>query len=1437
MKSKISKAICITLAFFLLTQPALLSAHDFGGPSDPESPPGQENAGGEGAGGEAGPNGSGNNVGGNIYLWDGSEFFGSDDLTIRGVFPIRVTRYYNSRSTYDSPLGYGWDFSYNERLFTYSDGSVLIRWSTGFKKRFISSGGGFVSDDNFPGTLVQEGEGTFVFTSLRGMKHRFDLEGKLVSIQDFHGNELRMSYTTEKKPLIGLSPYSIDTSNSQVVSYDYQLTRVEEWDGTGSNTGRYVVLTYDGTNGRLVSITDFAGRIINYHHDTNGNLVRVDYPESLFKTYSYEDPNDKHNITAFGRGYSENDPVILFTNQYDNQDRVITQTHAGGITEIAYTIPLTRTTVAKTVKNALGDIVHEFSIVYEFNDQGYIVKYTDAEGNVNELVRDSKGNCLRDVIWKNLGTASSPNLVEERVVNYTYDSDRNLTSKSITLDSGESITRYFTHDHGWLRTWSSSSSFEPNRVFKGEHHFDYRGEYPKHVSQRSILVNDGATPVYRTTSFTYNIQGQLTMVTYGNGDNKTLEYTDGFLTNVEGISLGRDNRGNIITATDLNNNHTFYEYDQLDRATGMTNALNVETILTFTGYHLTSIEHGKTESAAGQKWYIGYDETGRMISFATDMEGSPTMQKTFSYDSEGNMLSLTNVVNQTVNYTYDTKNRLTSITDAAGKSVSYQYDIVGGISRLTDPNSKTTYYYYDDLGRLIKVRDPLGNESMYDYNAMNLLIRTINALGKTASFEYDLAGQRIRIEKPMGQTEAYHYDGRGRLDYLINANGHRINYAYNNQNYLETITFQTGSPRTFTFGHNANGSLTSFTDSEFSTSPMYTYSYDELNRIDTVTLHPINKTLDYDYDNLGMRKKLTCKAGITELFSINYGYDSASRLTSLNEMPLNKTTTFTYDMAGQLSGRIYPNGSLATVSYKSNGLLDQLAYQNSGTSIIEHYQYSHDDMGYITSINSKVGTSTITYDDYHQLQGATFPVETGLTDESYSYDSTGNRLTSTAADNWYYDDNGRLVSYGNCLFNYDGSGNQIGKIISGETTSYDYDDFNRLTAVTTSGSTANYTYDHLSRRIKKEVNGVITWFMYDGNNLLSEFDNSGSLIKQYCHMPGTYAPLSITEGSHHYPVLTNHLGSPVLILDENETPVWKADYQTFGQAVIDEDPDNNGMNLNCNLRLPGQYFDQETDLYYNIARYYNPKTGRFLQVDPVAGDIMTPLLLNGYPYTRNSPLHWIDPDGRLLLTGIAVLGFIGFGLGLVKYRHEVYRIVNGNLTRALDYIGSDHSKMPDYESVDPERAADSIIDMIMANFATGSGEFIGYLLSLSESSGDSTSFWHDGGIGTDIRMAWERTGNGLDEFGGWLSNTWEGLPSGQEIIDEAGRTRDEFFDWVTPHADNFGNWATQQSSRFQSWAGQTYRSYAPPAVQRHLGNLYGTVRGWGQSMYNWLFGK
>jgi RHS repeat-associated protein len=110
-----------------------------------------------------------------------------------------------------------------------------------------------------------------------------------------------------------------------------------------------------------------------------------------------------------------------------------------------------------------------------------------------------------------------------------------------------------------------------------------------------------------------------------------------------------------------------------------------------------------------------------------------------------------------------------------------------------------------------------------------------------------------------------------------------------------------------------------------------------------------------------------------------------------------------------------------------------------------------------------------------------------------------------------------------------------------------------------------------------------------------------------------------------YYVHNDHLGTPQALTDQAGAVVWRATYDPFGQATVNEDPDGDGIPVKNNKRYAGQYFDSETGLHYNWHRYYDPRVGRYISSDPIGlrGG------LNTYLYAHANPLRYTDPFGLL----------------------------------------------------------------------------------------------------------------------------------------------------------------------------------------------------------------
>lgn len=119
---------------------------------------------------------------------------------------------------------------------------------------------------------------------------------------------------------------------------------------------------------------------------------------------------------------------------------------------------------------------------------------------------------------------------------------------------------------------------------------------------------------------------------------------------------------------------------------------------------------------------------------------------------------------------------------------------------------------------------------------------------------------------------------------------------------------------------------------------------------------------------------------------------------------------------------------------------------------------------------------------------------------------------------------------------------------------------------------------------------------------------------------------------------TDHLGTPLLLMDADGNVAWQGQYRPFGEvAATTEDVVNP-------LRFPGQHDDGASGVYYNYFRDYDPAIGRYIQSDPIGlgGGI------NTYTYVKGNPIFWGDPVGLdatvCLYSGASGFGHVGIGV-------------------------------------------------------------------------------------------------------------------------------------------------------------------------------------------------
>jgi RHS repeat-associated protein len=277
----------------------------------------------------------------------------------------------------------------------------------------------------------------------------------------------------------------------------------------------------------------------------------------------------------------------------------------------------------------------------------------------------------------------------------------------------------------------------------------------------------------------------------------------------------------------------------------------------------------------------------------------------------------------------------------------------------------------------------------------------------------------------------------------------------------------------------------------------------------------------------------------------------------------------------------------------------------------------------------------------------------GTVVEAYTYDGNSNRLTAETENetkSGSYDNQDRLVQYGTTTYDYTANGELRQKQNHGAVTQYQYDVMGNLRSVQLPDSRQiEYVIDGRNRRLGKKVNDVLTQgFLYqDSLNPIAELDGEGHVVSRFVYGSKANVPDYMLKDGKTYRIISDHLGSPRLVVDISDGSVaQRIDYDAFGNVVFDSNPGFQPFGF------AGGIYDLDTKLTRFGARDYEAQTGRWTAKDPIlfaGGDT------NLYGYVVNDPVNLIDPIGEYGFAGAlygaaagAVGGYISGGpLGII----------------------------------------------------------------------------------------------------------------------------------------------------------------------------------------------
>lgn len=917
----------------------------------------------------------------------------------------------------------------------------------------------------------------------------------------------------------------------------------------------------------LSAVTDRHGNRIGFRYDSAGAPVTIEHSGG----YRVRIDTDHDRITALH---------VLTGDGSDTADTIRKFGYAAG--------------QLVTVHNGVGAVTE-----YTYDAEHRMTSWTDSNGNRMRNTYDAAGRVLSQ--------HGSAGILD---AHFEYSSDPETGfRRTVHVDSTGARTEYVVDPELRLR--------EHIDAVGGATRFEYDGHRPIRVS-----AADGSVVRYR-----YNAAGDPVEIVRPDGRSVLISYgahrQPATITEVDGTSYTRqfDASGNISTVLAPGGTRTEYTYHPMGALATVTESTGAVTRIDVDPAGLAV----RVTDPYGAVTTIARDHFGRPVT-VTDALGAVT---SYIWSGESELIGRLDPDGYGETRTFDGEGNPRTHTDRAGGRTRYHYGPFDLLSRRSDPDGSTTHYTWDRQRRLTGVTSPLGDTWRYTYDAAGRRTSETDYAGALTRYTYDPCGRVATVTPATGITRTYTYDVLGRPTAVTAGNGDWLRYTYDAAGRMTSAVSGSRDITSHTVG--------------------FTYTDDGRPAAQQVDDRPPSM---WEYDRHGRRIACTAPSGAVT----SWQYDPAGRVIALHAG--RHRLDFTHDPLGRTTGWRLGDLVFERGYSETDRPVHQTITRAAGPGVgepIRRDDYDWRPDGYPTARTTTGGDGPASRQEYalDALGRVTGIVSENRLIEQYSYDPLGNVLfagtsglastvptsaETTVAVQGHEQDLRReyrhtaLVRRGRTRYHYDRSGRLVRSVTSRpsrapEVRHYRYDAFDQLTELRVSGGERwRYTYDALGRRTAKHrltADGTAverTTYTWDGTRLTEQTARGTST--HWTYRPGTHIPLTQTidrtgAAREFVVVVTDPVGAPVQLLGRSGRIAATATTALWGETTW-------SGSTHTLLRYPGQQYDPESGLHYNLYRTYDPATGRYLTPDPLGlGAAPNPVT---YPH---NPTAWSDPLGLL----------------------------------------------------------------------------------------------------------------------------------------------------------------------------------------------------------------